>query len=296
GDCGHIIECKHCRVSLTLHKGANNLVCHYCGYTMPSKTVCPACSSVDIVGMGVGSERIEAEVRALFPSARIGRLDSDTAVNRKDYLSLLKAVRHEEIDILVGTQMIAKGLHFPKMTLVGVVWADSGLGIPDFRASERTYQLLSQVTGRAGRGERYGEVIIQTNQPQHYAVVCAKQHDYRALFATETDLRRSLGYPPFSRLINIRLKGSTEQTVGKVAMTVGDFLRKSAGRERKVEVLGPVPAPLAKIKNMYRWQILLKSEFLSLLHALVDHLLAHQATLCPRSITLGIDVDPENLL
>ncbi|MDH3348626.1 MAG: primosomal protein N' [Desulfobulbaceae bacterium] len=296
GDCGHIIECKHCQVSLTLHKSAQNLVCHYCGYTISSKTVCPSCSSLDIVGMGIGSERIEAEVRSLFPTARIGRLDSDTATKRKDYLALLKAVRDEEIDILIGTQMIAKGLHFPNMTLVGVVWADSGLGIPDFRASERTYQLLSQVTGRAGRGERPGEVIIQTNQPLHYAVVCAQQHDYQTLFKTETDLRRSLGYPPFSKLINIRMKGSVEKNLNNVARTVGDFLRRSAGKEGKIEVLGPVPAPLAKIKNMYRWQILLKSEFPSLLHALVDHLSAHQKTLYPRSVSVSIDVDPENLM
>ncbi|RUM38860.1 MAG: primosomal protein N', partial [Desulfobulbus sp.] len=164
-DCGHVIRCRHCRVSMTLHRGAGQLVCHYCGYTLPTNIVCPGCRTGKIVPLGLGSERIENEVAQILPQARIARLDSDTAGSRKEYLALLGRVRSRDIDILVGTQMIAKGLHFPHVTLVGVVWADSGLNMPDYKATERTFSLLSQVTGRAGRGEQSGRVIIRPISP-----------------------------------------------------------------------------------------------------------------------------------
>ncbi|MHB8790887.1 MAG: replication restart helicase PriA [Desulfobulbaceae bacterium] len=297
-DCGHIVQCRHCQVSLTLHRREQRLVCHYCGYSLTTRIVCPACTSPKMEGLGIGSERIEEEVRQLIPHAQVARLDSDAATSRKQYLATLRSVRKGDVDILVGTQMIAKGLHFPNMTLVGVVWADSGLGMPDFRAAERTFQLLAQVTGRAGRGEHPGRVIIQTYQPHHYSVLCAQQHDYLALYNQELALRRDLRYPPFSRLVNIRISGSDEAKVKESAGRISAFLRSATARQRgmPVEILGPAPAPLARIKDKSRWQLLLKSSRLPLLHELCEQLLADSARLCGRGISLAVDVDPENMM
>jgi primosomal protein N' (replication factor Y) len=297
-DCGHIVQCRHCQVSLTLHRREQRLVCHYCGYNLTTRIVCPACTSPKMEGLGLGSERIEEEVRQLIPHAQVARLDSDAATSRKQYLATLRAVREGDVDILVGTQMIAKGLHFPNMTLVGVVWADSGLGMPDFRAAERTFQLLAQVTGRAGRGEHPGRVIIQTYQPHHYSVLCAQQHDYQGLYHQELALRRDLRYPPFSRLVNIRISGSDEAKVKDSAGRVSSFLRSIAAlyRDAELEILGPAPAPLARIKDKSRWQVLLKSNRLPLLHELCNQLQEDSARLCGRGISLAIDVDPENMM
>jgi primosomal protein N' (replication factor Y) len=197
-------------------------------------------------------------------------MDSDTASSRKHYLKILRAMHRHDVDILVGTQMIAKGLHFPGITLVGVVWADSGLGIPDFRASERTFQLLAQVTGRAGRGEHPGRVIIQTYQPHHYSVECARKHDYSGFYEQEVALRNELQYPPFSRLVNIRFSSTDEYNVRKCAEKVGSFLRQAIARQKMVdiEILGPAPAPLVRIKDRTRWQLLMKGSHPKSLHHL----------------------------
>lgn len=293
-DCGHIVQCRHCQVSLTMHRQIGRLVCHYCGYSLTVKIVCPSCGSSRVEGLGLGSERIEQEVRQLIPHARVARLDSDTVSSRKKYIEILRAVHQQDIDILVGTQMIAKGLHFPNMTLVGVVWADSGLGMPDFKASERTFQLLAQVTGRAGRGDQPGKVIIQTYQPAHYAVDCARQHDYEGFYNRELELRRDLHYPPFSRMVNIRFSAVNEVDVRECANKTGDFLRKLAGPD--VEVMGPAPAPLVRIKDKTRWQLMLKSSRLHRLHELCGELTANYGNLCSANITLALDVDPENML
>jgi len=297
-DCGHIVQCRHCQVSLTLHRHVQRLVCHYCGYSLPTKIVCPSCNSVKVEGMGLGSERIEEEVRQLIPHARVARLDSDTVTSRSKFIDTLRAVHQQDIDILVGTQMIAKGLHFPNMTLVGVVWADSGLGMPDFRASERTFQLLAQVTGRAGRGENPGRVIVQTYQPHHYALQCARDHDYENFFARELELRRDLQYPPFSRMVNIRISSASDATTQESADRAGAFLRKTLEELgwRAVEVLGPAPAPLVRIKNRTRWQVLLKSGRTGLLHELCERLLEAYPKICSPKSTLSIDVDPENMM
>jgi primosomal protein N' (replication factor Y) len=294
-ECGQTMQCRHCQVSLTFHKGRKELLCHYCGYASRADIVCPNCRSGSLVPVGFGTERIEAELRELLPKARIARLDRDTTQNRRDFLAILKAVHAGEIDILVGTQMITKGHHFPRVTLVGIVWADAGLGIPDFRSGERTFQLLAQVTGRAGRGEEKGRVIVQTHQPNHYSVALAQAHDYQGLYDKEIALRQRLGYPPFSRLINLRLEGENEAQVRAFAEQLGTTARKKAAG--KVEVLGPVPAPLARIRNHYRWQLLLKGAPIEALHALCQHLL----DLSPQragstAVKLTLDVDPENML
>lgn len=297
-DCGHIVQCRHCQVSLTLHRSQQRLICHYCGYSLPTKLVCPTCSSAKVEGMGLGSERIEEEVRQIIPHARIARLDSDTASSRKQFLKTLRAVHQHDIDILVGTQMIAKGLHFPNITLVGVVWADSGLGIPDFRSSERTFQLLAQVTGRAGRGEHPGRVIIQTFQPHHYSVECARNHDYPGFYEQEEELRKDLQYPPFSRLVNIRLSSTDEYRVRECAENVSGFLRKAVAKMggTGTEILGPAPAPLVRIKNRTRWQLLLKGSQPKTLHALCYMLQEKFRDLCSGKVKLSIDVDPESMM
>ncbi|MDH3392538.1 MAG: primosomal protein N', partial [Desulfobulbaceae bacterium] len=215
-DCGHTVQCRNCQVTLTLHKGDRQLVCHYCGYATTSKIICENCQSPKVVGIGFGTERLESEIRELFPAARIARLDRDTTSKRNEFLATLRAVHQGEVDILIGTQMITKGHHFPNVTLVGIVWADAGLGLPDFKAGERTFQLLAQVTGRAGRGDKPGRVIVQTHQPDHYSVITAQGHDYQTLYEQELNLRQQLQYPPFSRLINLQLDGIDEKTVRSV--------------------------------------------------------------------------------
>lgn len=296
-DCGHIIQCRHCNVSLTLHRSEQRLICHYCGYSLTTRIICPDCGSRNMKALGIGSERIEDEVRQILPHARIARLDSDTASNRKQYLRTLRGVYENEVDVLIGTQMIAKGLHFPNLTLVGVVWADSGLGIPDFRASERTFQLLSQVTGRAGRGEHPGRVIIQTYHPNHYSVLHAQQHDYMRFFEREIALRREVNYPPFARLVNIRLSAKDERKVKKGAEVTGSFLRSMPeSRIGAVEILGPAPAPLMRLKDQNRWQVMIKSSRIADLHRLCRRLQERFAEICPGNIRMVIDVDPENMM
>ncbi|MFH0781063.1 MAG: primosomal protein N' [Pseudomonadota bacterium] len=296
-DCGTPVQCSHCHVSLTLHKGKNQLVCHYCGFTMSGKTICIQCRSTDLVPAGFGTERVEEEVRELLPDARITRLDSDTASDRKKFLATLTDMHNGKIDILIGTQMIAKGHHFPNVTLVGVVWADGGMSMPDFRAAEKTFQLLTQVTGRAGRGDEPGEVIIQTMRPNHYAIVYARQHEYGKMFDHEMRLRKNPLFPPYVRLTVLRLKGRVETDVQGTALAVAGFCRKSVGKEKyRIEVLGPAPAPLDKIKDNYRWQVLLKGADTEELHALCTTIQSERKNLIKRDCDLSIDVDPENMM
>jgi len=225
-DCGTPVQCSHCNVSLTLHKKTKRLLCHYCGFSVRSDTVCIECRSTALVPAGYGIERVEEEVRELFPEARLQRLDSDTSTDRKKFLQILKDMYQGNIDILIGTQMIAKGHHFPNVTLVGVVWADGGISMPDFRAAEKTFQLITQVTGRAGRGEKPGEVIIQTLRPDHYAIVYAQKHQYQKMYEHEMQSRFSPLFPPYVRLTVIRIQGRVERDVRENALKTSRFLRK----------------------------------------------------------------------
>ncbi len=296
-DCGSMLECRHCNVTLNMHKGRNQLVCHYCGFQLPINSLCTACGSEKLVPVGFGTERVEEEVIKILPEARIGRLDSDVASDRKRFMAILQSVRDQEIDVLVGTQMIAKGLHFPEVTLVGVVWADGGLAFPDYRAAEKTFQLIAQVTGRAGRGEKPGKVIIQTMQPQHYAISLAADHDYQRLVDRELEIRREAGFPPFVRLVSIKLEGETEQGVREIATQVAAEARrwcKSPGPRRRLQVLGPAPAPIERIRDIFRWQILLKGENITELHTLVQYILGMYKKSAKERLI--IDVDPENML
>ncbi len=296
-DCGTPVQCSHCHVSLTLHKGRNRLICHYCGFSISSKTVCLQCRSTDLAPAGFGTERVEEEVREFLPSARLARLDSDTAADRRKFLATLAEMHAGVIDILIGTQMIAKGHHFPNVTLVGVVWADGGMSMPDFRAAERTYQLITQVTGRAGRGEDAGEVIIQTMRPNHYALLYARNNEYDRMFEHEMRLRRHPVFPPYVRLTALRIQGRVESEVQKTASAVAAFCRNSVKQKIvQIETLGPAPSPLDKIKDNYRWQVLLKGADPEQLHGICVALRDARSSLVKSGCSLMIDVDPENMM
>jgi primosomal protein N' (replication factor Y) len=296
-ECGNPVQCNHCNVSLTLHKGKNKLVCHYCGFTITAETVCVHCRSTDLVPAGFGTERVEEELKALLPDARVMRLDSDTAADRKKFLKVLADMHDQNIDILIGTQMIAKGHHFPNVTLVGVVWADGGMSMPDYKAAERTFQLITQVTGRAGRGEFPGEVIIQTLRPDHYAIQHAKKHQYLEFFEHEMKLRKNPAFPPYVRLVLIRIQGKVEKKVQQSTLAVAQFCRKCIRANNiKIEVLGPAPSPLDKVKDNYRWQILLKAEGAGELRSLCVAVRSSQKELLATQCTASFDVDPENMM
>jgi primosomal protein N' (replication factor Y) (superfamily II helicase) len=295
-ECGQTVQCRHCQVSLTLHRSENKLLCHYCGFTVNTKTVCANCQSSMLTAIGIGTERLEQELSEIFPDARIARLDRDTCQKRNDYIRILRAVHKGDIDILLGTQMITKGHHFPNVTLVGIVLADTGLGLPDFRAGERTFQLISQVTGRAGRGEKPGRVIVQTFQPEHYSIVTAQNHDYSALYKKEIDLRKTLAYPPFSRLANIRIEGSDNSQVQDAALKLAHLAQKFQDRSEP-EILGPAPAPLTRIRDKYRWQLLIKGKKLETLHRFLHRLAGEFPALGKAGkIRIFIDVDPEYMM
>ena len=321
-DCGRPVQCRHCQVSLTLHKQRGELLCHHCGFRLPRNVLCPHCRSGTLVSAGFGTERLEEELRRLLPTARLARLDQDTSGDRRRYLAVLKAVRDREIDVLIGTQMITKGHHFPQVTLVGIVWADAGLGIPDYKAAERTFQLLTQVSGRAGRGELPGRVIVQTLQADHYSITLARNHDYQELYQREIALRRRLNFPPFGRLINLRLDGEDEERTRALALQLGAVANRLATgdhpREQSppatdrrlateqsdrlrqvgmIRVLGPAPAPLARLRGRYRWQLLLKGGEVGPLHRLCRQICADFAKLPGAStVKLTLDVDPENMV
>ncbi|HEU4341549.1 MAG TPA: primosomal protein N' [Candidatus Binatia bacterium] len=295
--CGYVLRCSYCSVTLTLHLDRKNLCCHHCNFRRPATRVCPECSQLSLSGMGVGTERIEKSVHRLVPEARIARMDRDTTGKRGSHERFIRRWEDGDIDILIGTQMITKGHDVTRVTLVGALLADLSLNLPDFRAAERTFQLLTQVAGRAGRGDDPGQVVIQTFSPDHYAIKYLTSHDYPGFFASEIEFRRELNYPPFSRLINLRIDGPKPDKVEAAAKLLAARLRLSqrkATRLSDVEILGPAPAPIRKLRNRYRWQLLLKGDPISALLDLAQHARAH----LPRSHStrLQIDVDPYNML
>ncbi len=294
-DCGHVFRCPNCAVTLTHHRSKQRHYCHYCDFSLPAPAACPDCSGGNIALFGRGTERVEEEIKELFPDARIARMDSDTTARKGSHAGILKRLEDGKIDILIGTQMIAKGHDYPGITLVGVASADATLNLPDFRSAERTFQLVSQVTGRAGRGDTPGKVLIQGADPDHYALARAASHDYEGFYRDELEFRREAGYPPFSNLALICLSGIAEKPVEQGAEAAAALLRKSRGAmNARLEILGPAPAPLAKIRGRFRWQVLLKSAGRSELRKV---LLSFQAAWNPpRTIRTTIDVDPVDTL
>ncbi len=295
--CGQPIRCNNCDISLTLHKQTKAYRCHYCGFSKAAVSTCPACASEKIRLLGVGTEKIQEAMTQLFPDARVARMDRDTMTRKGSVVRLLKDLKQRRIDILVGTQMVAKGHDFPGITLVGVVCADLTLNFPDFRAGERTFQLLAQVAGRAGRGDRPGKVILQTYNPQHFSILAAKHQDFRAFFNQEIGFRKALGYPPFTRMIAIRMAGKDRRQTADYASAMGESCRVilAAGStfHGKVKVMGPIEAPLARIANHHRWQLLVSSPDTATLHRFVHELvLGDRAMPVDRQIRMSVDVDP----
>jgi primosomal protein N' (replication factor Y) len=262
-NCGHVSHCRNCAVSLTWHQAGEKLRCHLCGLAMAVPPECPQCDGKTLKPFGFGTQRVEAEVKRLLPEARVDRMDRDTTRSKQAHRKLLNDVRRGRTDILVGTQMIAKGHDFPNITLVGVVSADIALQWPDFRAAESTFQVLTQVAGRAGRGESPGNVLVQTYNPGHYSIHFAKSHDYLGFFNEEMNFRQELGYPPYRRLILFQLAGNVEERTQEAAQVLAakcrEICRKRSELSQELEILGPVAAPLGKVKGKYRWQLLLKS-------------------------------------
>jgi primosomal protein N' (replication factor Y) len=295
-DCRHRLLCPACAVAMTHHVAEGVLKCHYCGRHQPVPTTCPACRGSRIRHFGLGTERLEAEVRRLFPDARTARMDSDTTVHKGAHEAILKSLRGRHTDILVGTQMITKGHDLPDIALVGVVCADLSLDVPDFRAAERTFQLLTQVSGRGGRGDFPGQVIIQTFNPEHYAILHAKNHDCESFYSEEIRLRKSLLYPPFSRLVVLQLSALRKDR-GQAAIehvgAVARHLMKGRNRQGRFEIIGPVEAPLAKLRGRYRWHLLIKGQDIRLLHEAATMLRDQSGA---KGLTVKVDVDPMNFM
>ena len=292
-DCGTTFRCPNCEITLTWHQGRRQLRCHYCDYHTPPPEICSGCGGSRIFPEGAGTERLAEELLAAFPAARIARMDRDTTSRRGTQEKILARMLAGDIDILVGTQMVAKGHDFPGVTLVGVVNADSTLNFPDFRSAERTFSLLTQVAGRAGRGELPGRVLVQTRAPEHYAVACAARHDYLGYYEQEIAFRRELAYPPFGFLVNLVLAGNDAAATSRAAALLATGLEQATTAE--VEVLGPAPCPLSRLRGKHRWQILLKSQRRPPLQRLLDHLDGLRRRL-PKGVVLSLDVDPLDML
>src|SRR5947209_5576303 len=287
--CGKTLECKNCAIALTHHKREQNMVCHYCGYTAPVPKACVHCGSEYVYFLGTGSEKLEELLHGMFPQARIGRLDRDTVRGREDFERALNALNEGELDLLVGTQMIAKGHDVHGVTLVGVVGADAALGFPDFRAAERTFQLLTQVAGRAGRGQKPGKVILQTYFPDHYAVQYAAQHDFAGFYDKELRFRSWMHYPPYSAIANVLVRSGKLDEALRWSGVLGQWFEKT--RHEGVRVLGPAAAPILRLKKDYRYHFVLKSPSREKLNALLRAMVAHATQhKIPRTQVI-VDVD-----
>jgi primosomal protein N' (replication factor Y) (superfamily II helicase) len=300
-DCGQPVNCKHCDVAMTFHKSDGLLRCHYCNALLRGIESCPSCQGNHFLYVGVGTQKVEEILRETFPQARVARMDFDTTRHRGAHAQLIGAMERGEVDILLGTQMVAKGFHFPNVTLVGVVQADREMLQPDFRASERAFQILTQVAGRAGRGEKRGEVVIQSLLVQHHVIACAATGDYLSFAERELEYRRALGYPPFHRMIDLLIDGPKKDQVEARAELIRDALAQALPREALdrgrwgVEVLGPAPMPLARLKGRFRWHMTLKGASAANLHRSAQIALNIPAGPGLSGTRLQVDVDPLSL-
>ena len=291
-ECSYEAWCPECSVHYTYSKSRQTLSCHLCGNVIPAPEKCPQCGSPSVRFDGAGTEKIESIARAVFHGARIARMDSDLMRSAADYETVLERFRRGDLDILIGTQMIAKGLHFPNVTLVGILMADLGLSSPDFRASERTFQLITQVAGRAGRGERRGEVYLQTRKPDNETIVHAMNLDFAAFSAYDLEFRELFKYPPFSRLIAVWFRGSDEEQLAECAANFTEQLRPYAGTE--IRLAGPAPAPIARIKGKFRYLLTIRGQGLKVMRQALKVLAFHRKL--PGDVEIAIDVDPQSLL
>jgi primosomal protein N' (replication factor Y) len=291
--CGARLECQNCAVTLTFHRRDQRMLCHYCGYAEKVPTTCARCGSDHIYFLGTGSEKVEDELHRDFPGARIARMDRDTVSTRHQFEKILHGFRERAYDLLVGTQMLAKGHDIPNVTFVGLINADIGLALPDFRAAERTFQLLTQAAGRAGRGEIPGLVMMQTINPEHYAIRCAAAQDYASFYAKEIEFRRLMRYPPFAALANLLVRSADEESAERMASQLGTFLTPPP---EGVKVLGPGLAPMSRLKQEFRYQILVKAASRKVLNDTLQSARGHIEGLRWPATALVIDVDPMSLL
>lgn len=295
--CGEPLKCRHCDITLTLHKKANIYKCHMCGYFRAAASNCDTCGSGSIKQLGMGTEKLEDAVRDLCPEARVARMDRDTINRRGALLKILKGLREQKIDILVGTQMVAKGHDFPNITLVGIICADQSLSFPDFRAGEMTFQVLAQVAGRAGRGTAPGKVMLQTYSPEHFAIEAARAQDFMEFYKHEIRFRKSLQYPPFSRMTQLKISGRDKDRTRKQAEELGLLchrLQKSGeSKFQSVQILGPIESPVPRIAGRYRWQILLKAPAADSIREMLCRLLSQNPSVFSAGgVHTAIDVDP----
>jgi len=296
-DCGYTPTCPNCEITLTYHRKNHRLICHYCDHLEKSPETCPSCRATHWYFSGTGTERLEDELRAHFPEARIARMDRDTTSRKGSHRAILDRLKNRQIDLLVGTQMIAKGHDYPQVTLVGIVLADASLHHADFRAAERTFHLLTQVAGRAGRAEAPGRVLLQSFHPEHFALTTAAGHQTKEFYEQETALREELGYPPFRRLWVLRVQGAKQETVKEGVDRLKKRLEEMppallAG----VDILGPSPCLVEKVRNLYRWQILMKSPMGRSLQPALKDILRTQRSWLPAGLRLVVDVDPVNVI
>ncbi|PRX33537.1 replication restart DNA helicase PriA [Orenia metallireducens] len=298
-ECGHVMKCNDCDVSLTYHATPNILQCHYCDHQEQVPNICPNCESIYIKYFGVGTQKVEEGLKEFFPEAKVARMDVDTTRRKGEYERILSAFKAGKIDILVGTQMIAKGHDFSNVTLVGVITADTALNLPDFRAGERTFQLLTQVAGRTGRGDKPGEVIIQSYTPEHYSIQFSKMHDYNGFYNFEIETRKFASYPPFTHIISIVVSDEREDKVIEVSNLLSDIIREKLHKldEEGIMLLGPVQAPLSKVRGQHRWQLLLKGGDLDTMRSINQESLMKLNELSTlKTIKVSVDVDPLGML
>ena len=292
--CGYAAMCPECDIALTYHKFNDTLVCHYCGYTINNYSVCPKCKSSAIRYFGIGTQKVEEELKKLFPTASVIRMDNDTTRGKLAHHKILKKFSEEKIDILVGTQMITKGLDFPNVSLVGVLAADMMLYVDDYQASERTFQLITQVCGRAGRGNTKGRAVIQTYSPDHWVIESASHQDFKEFYKKEIYLRKSMNYPPFGDIVNIIVSG---QNGNDVKNTISDISRNICSKFKDLGVehtlLGPTPAPLSKINNKFRWRVILKCDASE-----KEREILREIVTVPQKVDVNVslDINPNNMM
>ena len=294
-ECGYTLKCKNCNISLTYHKTENKLKCHYCGYEENLAKICPNCGSTKIRYFGTGTQKLEQEVNRLFPNASTIRMDIDTVTKKNSHEQILNTFINNNIDILIGTQMVVKGHHFPNVTLVGVIAADSSLNIDDYRANERTFQILTQVAGRAGREKDKGRVIIQTYTPDNFSILCAQEQNYLKFYETEVALRKQLNYPPFCDIILIAFNSMSEEEIKLVSSKVYEYLKIKLD-DQKFQVLKPMPSPIDKIQNKYRWRIIIKGNVTEEANNVLNTCLKNFYELNYKNTRITIDVNPNNMI
>ena len=294
-ECGYTVKCKNCNISMTYHKTENKLKCHYCGYEENVVTVCPECHSTKIRYFATGTQKLEQEINKLFPEASTIRMDIDTVTKKNSHEEILDKFKNENIDILIGTQMVVKGHHFPNVTLVGVIAADSSLNIDDYRANERTFQILTQVAGRAGREQLDGKVIIQTYNPDNFSIICAQKQDYKMFYNTEIALREQLKYPPFCDIILIGFNSLNEKEIIEASTRVYNYLKARLG-EQEFYVLKPMPSPIDKIQNRFRWRIIIKGNMTESANSVINTCLKKFYDSNYKNTRISVDVNPNNMI